>query len=35
MDEKSRKVVVLESTMEFSFDNILYEFGDKTNIVDD
>ena len=35
MDEKSKKDVVLESTMESGFHNRLDEFGDKTYSIDD
>lgn len=35
MDKKSRKIVVPENTMKTVFQNLLDEFEDKTNLVDD
>jgi hypothetical protein len=34
-DEKSRKIVDLEQTMETIFQDLVDDFGDKTNFVDD
>ena len=35
MDEISRKIVSLENTIKNIFQNLVDEFGDKTNLIDD